>query len=242
MNIVGIIPARYKSTRFPGKPLADICGKPMIQHVYERARKSVSLCDVLVATDDERIFAAVEAFGGKAVITDSDLPNGTARCEQALRLWGGKAEAVINVQGDEPLLDPRMIDEVAGLLEDDDCATLCRELPDDFANPNTVKVVIALDGHALYFSRSVIPYKRNASDLPIYQHIGIYGYRADFLRDYVSLPATPLSDAESLEQLKILEHGYKIRVKVTESLGASIGVDTPEDIEIVRKMIRNAEV
>ena len=237
MNIIGIIPARYKSTRFPGKPMADICGKPMIQHVYERAKQAASLRDVLVATDDKRIFGCVESFGGKAVMTDSDLPNGTARCEQALRLWGGSPDAVINIQGDEPLLDPRMIDEVAELLAEDECATLCRELSENFANPNTVKVVLALDGHALYFSRSLIPYKRNESALPFYQHIGIYGYRADFLRKYVLLPATPLSEAESLEQLKILEHGFRIRVKVTECRDASIGVDTPENLEIVRKIM-----
>lgn len=237
MNIIGIIPARYKSTRFPGKPLADICGKPMIRHVYERAKKSASLREVLVATDDERILDCVNSFGGKAVMTDSDLPNGTARCEQALRLWGGQAEAVINIQGDEPLLDPRMIDEVAGLLAEDECATLCRELVDGLENPNTVKVVLSLDGHALYFSRSLIPYKRNESPLPFFQHIGIYGYSADFLKKYVSLPATPLSEAESLEQLKILEHGFRIRVKITECSDASIGVDTPEDLEIVRKIM-----
>ena len=241
MKIIGIIPARYASTRFPGKPLADINGKPMIQHVYERVKKAANLCDVLVATDDSRIYDCVHAFGGKAVMTDSDLPNGTARCEQAMRLWGGEADAVINIQGDEPLLDPVMIDEVAELLREDECATLCRELTEDFWNPNTVKVVMSLDGYALYFSRSLIPYKRNASSLPIYQHIGIYGYRTDFLKKYVSLPSTPLSDAESLEQLKILEHGYRMRVKVTSSRHESIGVDTPEDLQRVREIL-NAEI
>ena len=241
MNIIGIIPARYSSTRFPGKPLADILGKPMIQHVYERAKLAQNLCDVLVATDDTRICNAVNSFGGKAVMTDSSLPNGTARCEQALRIWGGEADAVINIQGDEPLLDPVMIDEAAELLREDECATLCRELSADFFNPNTVKVVMSQDGHALYFSRSLIPYKRNASNLPIYQHIGIYGYSVDFLRKYAALPNTPLSDAESLEQLKILEHGYRIRVKVTSSARESVGVDTPEDLQRVREIL-NAEV
>ena len=241
MKIIGVIPARYASTRFPGKPLADICGKPMIQHVYERVKLSARLCDVLVATDDPRIYDCVKGFGGQAVMTDSALPNGTARCEQAVRLWGGHADAVINIQGDEPLLDPVMIDEVAELLRVDECATLCRELSEDFADPNAVKVVMSQDGHALYFSRSLIPYKRNKSSLPIYQHIGIYGYSVDFLKKYVSLPATPLSDAESLEQLKILEHGLKIRVKVTSSGRESIGVDTPEDLQRV-KAIMNAEI
>ena len=272
MKIIGIIPARYASTRFPGKPLADINGKPMIQHVYERVKKAANLCDVLVATDDSRIYDCVHAFGGKAVMTDSDLPNGTARCEQAMRLWGGEADAVMNIQGDEPLLDPVMIDEVAELLQEDECATLCRELVEEdnltpgpspnlgegrdtgspscarrdlgrslTNDPNTVKVVISQDGHALYFSRSLIPYKRNTSSLPIYQHIGIYGYRTDFLKKYVSLPSTPLSDAESLEQLKILEHGYRMRVKVTSSRSESIGVDTPEDLQRVREIL-NAEI
>ena len=241
MKIIGIIPARYSSTRFPGKPLADILGKPMIQHVYERAKLAEGLCDVLVATDDARICNVVHSFGGKAVMTDSSLPNGTARCEQAVRLWGGEADAVINIQGDEPLLDPLMIDETAELLRDDECVTLCRELTADFFNPNIVKVVMSQDEHALFFSRSLIPYKRNPSSLPIYQHIGIYGYSVDFLKKYVALPNTPLSDAESLEQLKILEHGYKIRVKVTGSTRESVGVDTPEDLQRVREIL-NAEV
>ena len=241
MKIIGIIPARYASTRFPGKPLADILGKPMIQHVYERAKKAESLCEVLVATDDARIYDCVKSFGGHAVMTASELPNGTARCEQAVRLWGGNADAVINIQGDEPLLDPVMIDEAAELLREDECVTLCRELSEDFTNPNAVKVVISQDGHALYFSRSVIPYKRNKSDLPFYQHIGIYGYSIDFLKKYVSLPASPLSEAESLEQLKILEHGLKIRVKVTSSGHESIGVDTPEDLRRVSEVM-NAEI
>ena len=239
MKFIGIIPARYQSTRFPGKPLADICGKPMIQHVYERAKLSEYLCDVLVATDDKRIYDCVESFGGKAVMTDSDLPNGTARCEQAAR--GYDADAVINIQGDEPMLNPRMIDEVAELLGWAECATLCRELTSGIDNPNTVKVVMSKNGFALYFSRSVIPYKRNASSLPYYQHIGIYGYRMNFLKKYVSLPPAPLSDAESLEQLKILEHGYRIKIKVTECKGESIGVDTPEDLERVRALM-DAEI
>ena len=237
MKILGIIPARYASTRFPGKPLADILGKPMILRVYERALMSDSLGGVVVATDDSRIYDAVTAEGGHAVMTDSNLPNGTARCEQALRLNGGDFDAVINIQGDEPLLDPVMIDEVAGLLRENYCATLCREMSEDFANANAVKVAMTLDGYALYFSRSLIPYNRTGADVPVYQHIGIYGYSADFLRKYVGLSDTPLSMAESLEQLRILEHGYRIRVGVTRSMGQSIGVDTPEDLEKVRKML-----
>ena len=145
---------------------------------------------------------------------------------------------MINIQGDEPLLDPLMIDEAAELLRENYCVTLCRELFDDFDNPNIVKVVLSRENFALYFSRSLIPYKRNQSSLPIYQHIGIYGYSVEFLRKYVALPSTPLSEAESLEQLKILENGYKIRVKVTDCKDESVGVDTPEDLERVREIIK----
>lgn len=235
MKIIGVIPARYASTRFPGKPLADILGKPMIQRVYEQALKAKSLCSVLVATDDRRIYDCVESFGGVAVMTASELPNGTARCEAAVRRID--VDAVINIQGDEPLLDPMMIDETAELLHKNECVTLCREMSGDFSNPNAVKVVMSQNGYALYFSRSLIPYKRNKSDLPIYEHIGIYGYSLEFLKKYVSLPSTPLSEAESLEQLKILEHGYRIRIKVTGSKRKSIGVDTPEDLERVKECL-----
>lgn len=238
-KILGIIPARYKSTRFPGKPLADICGKSMIQRVYERAKMSKSLFDVIIATDDERIYNCAKNFGANAIMTDSNLPNGTARCEQAAKFYNQEIDSVINIQGDEPLLDPVMIDEIAELLINNECATLCRELNDEseYINPNVVKVVMNLKGEALYFSRSLIPFMRNKINLPVYQHIGIYGYKINFLRKYVSLPVTPLSEAESLEQLKILEHGYKISVKVTSSTSQNVGVDTPEDLQRVRDII-----
>ena len=241
MKILGIIPARYSSSRFPGKPLADILGKPMILRVYERAIMSTSLSGLVVATDDNRIYDCVVNAGYHAVMTDGNLPNGTARCEEALRNYCGGFEAVINIQGDEPLLDPVMSDEVAGLLRENYCATLCREMSENFADPNIVKVVMTLEGYALYFSRSLIPYKRNESSLPVYQHIGIYGYSAEFLRKYIGLSDTPLSMAESLEQLRILEHGYRIKVGVTGSKGQSIGVDTPEDLVRVRTLM-NAEI
>ena len=238
MKILGIIPARFASTRFPGKPLADICGKTMIQRVYEQALKAKMLSGVLVATDDARIYECVKDFGGHAVITGPGLPNGTARCHEAVNNHDEKFDAVINIQGDEPLLDPVMIDEVAELLNDDYCVTLCSELSEDFNNPNIVKVVMNFEGYALYFSRSLIPYERNkVKNLHVYQHIGIYGYSLEFLNKYASLEPTPLSESESLEQLKILEHGYKIRVKITESKGQSIGVDTPEDLEKVKEII-----
>lgn len=241
IKILGIIPARFASTRFPGKPLADILGKPMIQHVYERAMKAQKLYDVLVATDDTRIYDCVKNFGGHAVMTDSNLPNGTARCEEAVRIYDDNSiNAVINIQGDEPLMNPVMIDEAAELLCNNECVTLCRELKNDFGNPNIVKVVMSKDNKALYFSRSLIPYERNKLNIPVYQHIGIYGYTVKFLKEYVSLPNTPLSDAESLEQLKILEHGKKIYVGVTQCKEESIGVDTPEDLERVRRIMKNA--
>ena len=240
-KILGIIPARYSSTRFPGKPLADINGKPMIQHVYERALKAKSLYKVLIATDDEKIFNAAKNFNADVVMTDSNLPNGTARCEQAAKKFNENIDAVINIQGDEPLLDPLMIDEVAELLKDSCCATLCSELKEDFENPNIVKVVMSQDNHALYFSRSLIPYERNKNEnIKFFQHIGIYGYDFEFLKKYVNLTPTPLSETESLEQLKILEHGYKIKIKVTDSKIKSLGVDTPEDLEKVREIIKNA--
>lgn len=238
MKILGIIPARYASSRFPGKPLADICGKPMILRVCERAEMSKSLNAVIVATDDERIFDCVKRSGRIAVMTGSNLPNGTARCEEALRLYGEDFDAVINIQGDEPMLDPLMIDETAGLLEEDYCATLCRELHDGVSNPNIVKVVMSQNGYAMYFSRSLIPFNRSQKEsVRIYQHIGIYGYSAEFLRKYVRMNETPLSMAESLEQLKILENGYRIRIKVTASEAQNIGVDTPEDLEKVNVMM-----
>ena len=245
LKFLGVIPARFNSSRFPGKPLADINGKPMIQHVYERAKLSSSLCDVIVATDDERILKAVNNFGGKAVMTASDHPNGTSRVCEAAKLYCdnniNNINAVINIQGDEPLLNPVMIDEVAELLRDDavNFATLCREFKDfsEANNANAVKVVFDKNFDALYFSRSIIPYRREKTDLKIFHHIGIYGYKLEFLKLYVTLPMTPLAETESLEQLKVLESGYKIRVKVTSCQDESLGVDTPEDLERVRRII-----
>ena len=241
-NILGVIPARYASSRLPGKPLADIYGKPMIQHVYERAMAARRLTRVAVATDDERIVSTVKAFGGCAVMTSPDHPNGTSRAEEALRILAPDADAVVNVQGDEPLLDPAMIDEVAVLLDEPGVcfATLCRPMADaDRDNPNAVKVVMDRNGDALYFSRSLIPYPRNKPRLPVYCHIGLYAYTADFLRRYAALPMTPLAEAESLEQLKALEHGHRLRVKVTASSAEGVGVDTQEDLERVRAILRS---
>lgn len=236
MRILGVIPARWSSSRFPGKPLADINGKSMIERVYEQAKKAKSLIDVIVATDDERIMKCVKNFGGKALMTPTELPNGTTRVEYASRNYEN-IDGVINIQGDEPLLDPVMIDEVSELLSENYCVTLCREITSDYDNKNIVKVVFDINNNALYFSRSKIPYERNKTGIRIYQHIGIYGYEINFLKKYVELSPTPLSETESLEQLKILEHGYKIKVRVTKSKETSIGVDTPEDLERVREIL-----
>jgi 3-deoxy-manno-octulosonate cytidylyltransferase (CMP-KDO synthetase) len=237
MKIIGIIPARYSATRLPGKPLADICGKPLIQYVYEQAKKSGLLEDVIVATDDERILEAVEEFGGKAVMTSPSHPSGTDRCAEVARQID--CDFVINIQGDEPLIPPEVIDKVAeALMESDEeipmtsAATIANE--EERENSNVVKVVTDQKGIALYFSRSPIPFYRNQV-APTLRHIGIYGYRKDFLLKFVSLPQTPLEKTESLEQLRALEHGFKIRIVLVDY--SPVGVDTPEDLERVRKLL-----
>jgi 3-deoxy-manno-octulosonate cytidylyltransferase (CMP-KDO synthetase) len=234
MKIVCVIPARYHSTRLPGKPLADIAGKPMIQRVYERASLARRPDKVLVATDNILVFNAVEAFGGAAVMTSPSHPTGTDRlAEVAASL---DADVIINVQGDEPLIEPAIIDELAEAFFQEDglvMATLATPLAaEEQQTPGAVKVVCDLAGYALYFSRSLIPYPRNReSGLTHYKHIGIYAYRRDFLLKYAALPPTPLEKAESLEQLRALEHGFRIRVLKTDF--RSVGVDTPEDLEQV---------
>jgi 3-deoxy-manno-octulosonate cytidylyltransferase (CMP-KDO synthetase) len=241
---VVIIPARFGSTRLPGKPLAEIAGKPMIQHVYERASRAELVHDVIVATDDMRIVAAVEKFGGHAVITPVDAPSGSDRIAYvASRLRD--AEIVVNVQGDEPFIPPAMIDEAIRPVCADphvQVGTLARRIEhiEDLQDPAVVKVVLGRNGNALYFSRSSIPYGRDitATELlahvPVYRHIGLYVYRREFLLHYTTLPQTPLEQAEKLEQLRILEHGYPIRVAVTTH--HSIAVDTPADLERARAM------
>ncbi|MDI9371008.1 MAG: 3-deoxy-manno-octulosonate cytidylyltransferase [Synergistaceae bacterium] len=244
MRILGVIPARYASTRLPAKPLADVCGKTLVQRVYERASESGVLDRLVVATDDERIMEAVRGFGGEAVLTSPDHPDGTSRVAEAVRPFD--CDIVLNIQGDEPLLDPVMVEEAANLLVEDETAlsaTLCSPLSNQalLDDPSAVKVVRDLRGFALYFSRSLIPFVRVSEGAPpVYEHIGIYSFRRDFLYRFVSLPPTPLSRAESLEQLKILEHGYNMKVGVT--CGAKLGpsVDTPEDLEEVRRIIRGA--
>jgi 3-deoxy-manno-octulosonate cytidylyltransferase (CMP-KDO synthetase) len=235
-----IIPARYASTRFPGKPLADLAGKPMVVHVCERAAKS-GAASVHVATDDKRIFDVVKAHGHRALVTRADHPSGTDRlAEAAKKLKLKDGEIVVNVQGDEPLIAPRLISQVGNLLGKKPKAsvsTACHAIHDEasLANPNVVKVVMDAEGYALYFSRSRIPYPREG-EAPCYRHAGIYGYRVGFLKKYSRLKPAPLEKAEALEQLRVLWHGFRIAVAVSET-EIPPGVDTPQDLEAVRKML-----
>lgn len=238
MKVLGIIPARYGSTRFPGKPLAMIGTKTMIQRTYEQVLKS-SLDAAVVATDDSRIFNEVVGFGGKAVMTRPDHQSGTDRCREAFELVGGSFGAVVNIQGDEPFIDPRQIDQVAELIRrDDTClATLAKRItdPSRVDNPNAVKVVFDHEGNALYFSRHPLPFVRGVDrerwfeHAKYYQHVGIYAYKAETLRAITDMPMGRLEKAESLEQLRWLENGLRIRVAVTE-VHDSIAIDTPEDL------------
>ncbi len=240
MAIFAFIPARFQSSRFPGKPLAPIAGKPMIQHVWERAARCEAFTRVVVATDDQRIAACVEKFGGKAVMTDAAHRSGTDRiCEAALKTGVRDEDIVVNIQGDQPLLEPTMITELIGpLLEDDTVpmSTLKWRMRDssDIANTNHVKVVTDLNGFALYFSRHPIPfYRETDTEEIVFKHLGLYAYRMGFLVRYTRLPEGRLESAEKLEQLRALENGFKI--KVTETSCNSTEVDVPEDIPKVEK-------
>ncbi len=242
--IVAIIPARYASTRLPGKPLADINGKPMIEHVYERVQRASLVDKVMVATDDQRIAAAVESFGGNAVMTPVKARTGTDRIAFVVRSLPD-AHIIVNVQGDEPLIVPAMVDEaVRPLLSDSsiDVGTLIRKIESDeeLKNPGIVKVVRTESGRALYFSRSIIPFSRDISGEEVlrthtyYKHIGLYVFRRDFLLRFPDLAQTNLELAENLEQLRILEHGYSIAATITRH--DSVTVDTTEDLERVRRI------
>jgi 3-deoxy-manno-octulosonate cytidylyltransferase (CMP-KDO synthetase) len=237
VNFHVVIPARYASTRFPGKPLADLGGKPMVVRVCERAAKS-GAAGVHVATDDERIAAAVRGAGYSALMTRADHPSGTDRlAEAAKRLKLKDGDIVVNVQGDEPLMAPALIRRVAALLvkrKDAVVSTACHALHDSLDNPNVVKVVLDSEGYALYFSRARIPYPRDAGGV-WYRHAGIYGYRVGFLKRFSKLKVAPLEKAEALEQLRVLWHGFRIAVAVSET-EIPPGVDTPQDLEAVRKM------
>jgi len=240
MKVLCVIPARYASTRLPGKPLKDIAGKPMVVRVYERASQAGLVNETLVATDDERIKTAVEAAGGKAMLTRADHATGTDRLAEVAEAYPD-VDLIVNVQGDEPLIDPGLIDELAGLFEGEPelaMATVKTEIEDEAEqkNPNNVKVVCDKAGYALYFSRSLMPYPRKGG-CPVYKHIGIYAYRRDFLLHYAKMEPTPLEQAESLEQLRALENGY--RIKVVETKAKFVGVDTVEDLERVNEIYRN---
>ena len=242
MKVYVILPARYGSTRFEGKPLAMIAGKPMIQHVYERARAASGVDRVVVATDNDRIFKTVTDFGGEAVMTRSDHPTGTDRLAEAIDILGARAEdIVINVQGDQPAFDPRQIAEVVQPLLDDpelDMSTpiIATINPLEIGNPNHVKVVFDQDYNALYFSRAPIPWPREGDQSYYFKHIGIYGYRASFLRLFVKLAPSRLENIEKLEQLRALEYGYRIKVVITEM--DSPEVDRPADIAKVEAILR----
>ncbi len=235
---VAVIPARFASTRLPGKMLLDRTGKPLIQHVWERATLAKNVDRVIVATDDQRIFDAVRRFGGEAMMTRQDHPNGTSRIAEAVA--GFAAPIIVNVQGDEPDLDPALIDLAIETLtggDHHDCPVATIASPfapgEDPSNPNIVKVVMDSRGRALYFSRALIPFNRDAGVLSKkcgpFKHVGLYVYRREFLPMYVKLPATPLEHAEKLEQLRVLEHGHRIAVSVREA--HHHGIDTPEQYE-----------
>ena len=245
MEIVGIIPARFASTRFPGKPLVDINGMTMIQRVYMQAKKSKSLSQVVVATDDQRIFDHVIGFGGEVVMTLPNHQTGTDRCREASKKINANCDFVINIQGDEPFIDPEQIDKLASCFntKGTQLATLVKKITaiEDIFNKNIVKVVFNKNDEALYFSRSPIPHTRNFEEKDwlihstYYKHIGIYGYAVETLNEIASLEASSLEKAESLEQLRWLENGYRINVAITES--ESVAIDTPEDLLKVKYLI-----
>ena len=240
MKILCVIPARYASTRLPGKPLADIAGKPMICRVYDRAVQAKCLSEVVVATDDQRVQQAVEAHGGKAMMTAKDHPTGTDRLAEVAAAYPD-IDLIINVQGDEPLIEPSIIDALAAAFDSDadlKMATVMTEITDEAEqmNPNNVKVVTDRNGYALYFSRSLLPYPRYRKGVPVYKHIGIYAYKREFLLHYAKMAPTPLEETEALEQLRALENGYRIKVIRTDH--RFVGVDTAEDLAMVNKIYR----
>lgn len=238
MNILGIIPARYASTRFPAKPLVEIGGKSMIRRVYEQAGKARLLSNVVVATDNNEIFNHVKTFGGNVVMTKEEHPSGTDRCFEALEKTSGDFDFVINIQGDEPFIHPEQIDLLASALnKETELATLVKKIEDQetLFNPNTPKVIFNKNKEAIYFSRQTIPYIRGAepeqwlSKAEFYKHIGIYAYRADILKAITSLETGSLEKSESLEQLRWLENGFNIKVEITTY--ESVGIDVPSDLE-----------
>jgi 3-deoxy-manno-octulosonate cytidylyltransferase (CMP-KDO synthetase) len=242
MDVIGVIPARYQSTRFAGKVLADIMGKPMLQHVWERAKQSRMLDDLIIACDDEIILKAANKFGAKAIMTSREHSCGTDRISEVVNPLDVKV--VINIQGDEPLIHPMMIDSIArALLEDPsvNMATISKKIDDSIQvfDPNVVKVVVDKNNFALYFSRAPIPFLSPNAEIEqviYYKHIGLYGYTKDFLFTYKNLPASSLEKTEKLEQLRVLSEGFKI--KVIETTFETVGVDTPEDLEKVKERLQ----
>ncbi len=249
MHFLAIIPARYASTRFPGKPLADIHGKPMIRRVYERVASIYEYC--CVATDDERILRAVEDFGGRAVMTSTAHRSGTDRCAEALDIYekssGIRFDVVVNVQGDEPFISEEQLTVIRGAFDSpqNTIATLVKAFApeEDIFNPNSPKVVVSESGNAIYFSRAAVPYIRGLAETEwqqahkYWKHIGLYAYRAETLREITRLPQSPLEKAESLEQLRWLENGYTIAVRKTTT--ESIAIDTPEDLQRALDKMQN---
>lgn len=248
MNFISIIPARYASTRFPGKPLALLCGKSVIQRVYEKVSGIIE--ETWVATDDERIFNAVKDFGGKAVMTRNDHKSGTDRIEEAIEKIGGDFDVVINVQGDEPFIQASQIKTVCDCFDDPstEIATLGKPFGNDMdavSNPNSPKIVVDKRGYAMYFSRSIIPFVRGKDEkewpfsYPFLKHIGLYAYRRNVLKEVTQLPQGELEKAESLEQLRWLENGYRIKVGLTDV--ETVGIDTPEDLARAEAFLTGAE-
>ena len=247
MNFIGLIPARYASTRFPGKPLALLAGKPVIQHVYEQAAKVLDA--VYVATDDERIYNKVLEFGGKVVMTSTEHHSGTDRIEEALEKVGGDFDVAINIQGDEPFIAQSQIETLCHCFEDEatQIATLGKpfECIEAVENPNSPKIVVDNRGYAMYFSRSIIPFVRSVErqewlkKYPFLKHLGIYAYRTEVLKAITRLPQSSLELAESLEQLRWLENGYRIKVGITNV--ETVGIDTPEDLQRAEDFIRSRQ-
>lgn len=246
MKAIGVIPARYASTRFAGKVLADLAGKPVIQHVWERASQATKLDTVIIACDDERILKAAKDFGAQAVLTSRDHASGSDRIAEAVASID--TDIVVNIQGDEPLIEPTVIDDlVQALFDDSSCvmATVIKKLDDiqELQDPNVVKVTIDKNGCALYFSRSEIPFNREkngAKNIQYYKHLGLYAYRKEFLAVYTKLPRSHLEEIEQLEQLRALEAGYKI--KTIETTTDTIGIDTRQDLEKVAALLKKARV
>lgn len=241
MTVLAILPARYGSTRFPGKPLTPIAGKPMIRHVWERTRQAKKIDAVVVATDDERIREACEAFGATVEMTAADHPTGTDRLAEVASRY--EHDVLINVQGDEPLIEGFVIDATVDALLEDEAAAMStvvhRAEEAVFDDPNRVKVVVDANGFALYFSRAGIPFRRGEDTIAPLQHVGLYGYRKDFLLEFVKLPRSPAERAEELEQLRALENGYRIRVAEIEGW-TSVPVDVPADVAVVESVLRRA--